>query len=102
MKKFYLVTASSFLLLILMIQPVSAQDSTAFQKIKSLSEKFVLFSKSYPQEKVYLHFDNTSYYLGESIWFKAYAVSAGKNSLSNISKILYVELLNAEGYVLET
>jgi len=102
MNKFYLVTASSFLLLILMIQPVSAQDSTAFQKIKSLSEKFVLFSKSYPQEKVYLHFDNTSYYLGESIWFKAYAVSAGKNSLSNISKILYVELLNAEGYVLET
>jgi len=102
MKKCYLLITSFFLILFLMVQPVSAQDSTAIQKIKSFSGHFVAFSKSYPQEKVYLHFDNTSYYLGESIWFKAYTVRADRNSLSNISKILYVELLNAEGYVLET
>ncbi len=90
------------LLLIVTAPIVYAQDSTAIRKIKSFSQHFVSFSKSYPQEKVYLHFDNSSYYLGESIWFKAYAVQADRNALSKISKVLYVELLNAEGYVVET
>ena len=27
------------------------------------------FGKALPQEKVYLHFDNTSYYQGDQIWF---------------------------------
>ena len=29
------------------------------------------FSRYYPQEKVYLHLDNTGYFKGETIWFKA-------------------------------
>ena len=29
----------------------------------------------FPQERVYLHFDNTAYYLGETMWFKAYVIS---------------------------
>ena len=32
----------------------------------------MLFNESMPQEKVYLHFDNTGYFKGERIWFKAY------------------------------
>jgi hypothetical protein len=104
MNKLHLLIKSFifFLILTLTLQTLSAQDSTAIHKIKSFSEHFIAFSKSYPQEKVYLHFDNTSYYLGESVWFKAYTVSADRNSLSNLSKILYVELLNAEGYIIET
>jgi len=90
------------LLLIVTVPVAYAQDSTAIRKIKSFSQRFASFSKSYPQEKVYLHFDNSSYYLGESVWFKAYAVQADRNSLSNISKVLYVELVNTEGYVVET
>ena len=91
-----------FLFLIINVSITYAQDSTAIRKIKSFSQHFVSFSKSYPQEKVYLHFDNSSYYLGESVWFKAYAVQADRNALSNISKVLYVELVNTEGYVVET
>ena len=102
MNKSRLLIKSTIFFLFLTVQSLSAQDSTAIRKIKSFSQHFVAFSKNYPQEKVYLHFDNTSYYLGESIWFKAYAVRADRNSLSNLSKILYVELLNSEGYVVET
>ena len=102
MKKSHLFVKALISLLILTNQCLSAQDSTSIQQIKSFSQHFVAFSKNYPQEKVYLHFDNTSYYLGETIWFKAYAVRADRNSLTNISKILYVELLNAEGYVIGT
>lgn len=59
------------------------------------------FADAYPREKVSLHFDNTSYYLGDTIWFKAYAVSAEQNLPTTISKPLYVELLDQLGNVVE-
>ena len=34
------------------------------------------FNSIFPQEKVYLQFDNTSYYTGETIWYKAFVVNA--------------------------
>ena len=54
------------------------------------------FNDFYPQEKVYLQFDNTSYYQGETIWFKAYVVNAKDHSRA-ASRVLYVELLTADG-----
>ena len=57
------------------------------------------FGRTVPQEKVYLHFDNTSYYQGDKIWFKCYVVTADQNRLSNLSKTLYVELLGPDGVV---
>ncbi|MGC3979537.1 MAG: hypothetical protein QM751_15725 [Paludibacteraceae bacterium] len=72
------------------------------QQLSSYVNKYVNFSKNFPQEKVYLHFDNTSYFLGETIWFKAYVTRADRNALSNMSKVLYVELLNSQGNILES
>ncbi|MBO5834582.1 MAG: hypothetical protein J6R12_00900 [Bacteroidales bacterium] len=60
------------------------------------------FNAMYPQEKVYLHFDNTAYFLEETIWFKAYVMAANAQRQSQLSKVLYVELLSPEGAVLET
>lgn len=84
--------------------PVNAQatESTAINKLKDFAKHFSIFANEYPQEKVYLHFDNSSYFLGENCWFKAYVVKADRNSLSEMSKILYVELVSAEGYVMDT
>ena len=56
----------------------------------------------YQQEKVYLHFDNTGYFLGESIWFKAYISTANDLAATSISRVLYVELLDLEGNILNT
>jgi hypothetical protein len=53
------------------------------------------------QEKVYLHFDNNCYFLGDTIWYKAYVVLADDNSPEPLSRILYVELLNEQGYLME-
>ena len=63
---------------------------------------FDRFYSSYPQERVYLHFDNTSYYKGERIWYKAYVVDGRDFSATPLSGILYVELLNPIGYPVET
>lgn len=60
------------------------------------------FGYLYPQEKAYLHFDNTGYFKGETIWFKAYVVMAENNLFSPMSKVLYVELLTPEGEVVKT
>lgn len=78
------------------------QDSTATNKLTAFAKHFSNFSKEYPQEKVYLHFDNIAYYLGETIWFKGYVVTAEQNELSPLSKTLYVELITVEGDVVET
>ncbi len=59
------------------------------------------YSESIPQEKVYLHFDNTSYYQGDNIWFKCYLVDAATNTASRLSRTLYVELLNPGGKVIQ-
>lgn len=53
------------------------------------------------QEKVYLHFDNNCYFQGDTIWYKAYVVLADDNSPQPLSRILYVELLNEQGYIVE-
>ncbi|MDR2585878.1 MAG: hypothetical protein LBC84_06640 [Prevotellaceae bacterium] len=58
------------------------------------------YSKYTPQEKVYLHFDNTSYYQGDPIWFACY-ITNGQHQLNNLSKTLYVELLNPGGEIID-
>lgn len=60
------------------------------------------FAKSFPQEKVYLHLDNTGYFMGERIWFKAYVVRDDKQRLSDMSRVLYVELVDPSGEVVKS
>ena len=50
------------------------------------------------QEKVYLHFDNGFYFIGDTIWYKAYVVSSYSFRVGP-SRVLYVDLLDAQGYV---
>lgn len=75
-----------------------AQKTERLQTYMTQSERF---NELYPQEKVYLHFDNTSYYIGEHIWFKAYVTKAADHTLSDLSKTLYVELLTTKGILVE-
>nr|WP_254780837.1 hypothetical protein [Bacteroides ovatus] len=57
------------------------------------------FANNFPREKAYLHFDNTSYYVGDTIWFKAYVTLAEKQTFSLISRPLYVELVDQTGHI---
>lgn len=58
------------------------------------------FNREFQQEKVYLHLDNTSYFQGETIWFKAFVVDASTLRRSS-SSLLYVELLSPTGVLLQ-
>ena len=58
------------------------------------------FNSIFPQEKVYLQFDNTSYYTGETIWFKAFVVNASTLRKAQ-SQVLYVDLISPTGVLLK-
>lgn len=60
------------------------------------------FNRVVPQEKVYLHLDNMGYFENEQIWFKAYLTRTDTGRPSDLSKVLYVELLNMSGDVIKT
>ena len=89
------------LLLIFFTLPIHAQsEETA--RILSYLQKAMNFNKVVPQEKVYLHFDNMGYFENETLWFKAYVTRTDNGHPSDLSKVLYVELLNPTGDVLQT
>ena len=57
------------------------------------------FNSIFPQEKVYLEFDNTAYFQGENIWFKAFVTHA--TSLERApSGVLYVDFLAPTGQLI--
>lgn len=80
----------------------SQNDSTAIASLKQFVTNIQSFNHLIPQEKVYLHFDNNGYELGETIWFKAYVQNAVRLEPVSSSGVLYVELLNSKGKILET
>ena len=54
-----------------------------------------------PQEKVYVQMDNDAYVQGDTVWYKAYVVRADNYQPAFLSRILYVELLDEQGYLQE-
>lgn len=91
------------LLFLLSALPFSLQAQMPDSIVRKLSgyiEAVQNFGEMLPQEKVYLHFDNTSYYQGDPVWFQCYVVTSELNRPSDLSKTLYVELLNPGGEVI--
>lgn len=79
-------------------QPVFAHfqisiDPPLIQLLKKLEK----YSNSLPIEKVHIHLDKPYYSSGENIWFKAYVTNTQSGTTSNLSKLLYVDLLDAQG-----
>ncbi len=64
------------------------------------ADRLQKFGKSIPQEQIFIHTDNTCYFLGDTIYYKAY-VRRSDGLPSRVSKVLYVELLNQDGYLVQ-
>ena len=76
-------------------------DFWQFEGLDTLYRKVEGFGVGLPQEKAYLHLDNTCYFLGDTIWYKGYVTRSDRGTLTDLSKILYVELLTPDGYSVE-
>lgn len=97
MKKILLWLNAIFIL----CSSTSAQNPTDVPGIDTLASHVKLFGETLPQEKVYLHIDNTCYFVGDTIWYKGYVTRSDKGTLTDLSRILYVELLTPDGYLVE-
>ena len=86
----------------LLTQLAAQPNDSTLSKLTQYVRVINHFSRNLPQEKVYVHMDNTCYYQGDDIWFNCYLVSSGQHQAGLLSKTLYVELLNPGGEVVET
>ena len=82
---------------ILLMGQTDASVLALFERFKSAAA----FDHEFPREKVFLHLDNNAYYEGDSLFYKAYVVRASSLKPTEISRVLYVELLNAAGQMME-
>lgn len=95
---------SSYLLLLCYILMPMCAVGQADASVAALFERFkaaAAFDHEFPREKVFLHLDNNAYYEGDSLFYKAYVVRASSLKPTDISGVLYVELLNAAGQMME-
>ena len=75
--------------------------ATSSGGFRPLVERLRAFGRTIPQEKVFIHMDNTCYQLGDTIWFSAYTRRTDTGRPSSVSGVLYTELYNQEGYLVE-
>ena len=81
---------------------VAVGNPSALDSLRRFVGGIESFNRLFPQEKAYLHFDNTGYFRGETMWFSAYVVRTDLGSLTDLSRVLYVELLDPTGEVVST
>ena len=85
----------SFLLLTLTVVSSHADN------LDDIRQALEQSSVSQIQEKVFVHTDNQCYFVGDTLWYKAYVVRADNLQPTDMSRILYVELLSPDGLVVE-
>ena len=93
-----------FLLLLIAASSLSilrAQQASTPTTLEGWAERLETFGKSIPQEQVFVHTDNTCYFLGDTIYYKAYVRRSDTGTPSRLSGVLYAELLNQDGYLVE-
>jgi len=65
-------------------------------KDQQILDKADIYYAKFPQEKIYLHTDRSSYWTNDDIWFKAYLKESPIPECN-----FYVELLNASGTIVQ-
>jgi len=65
---------------------------------QSLDSTLLKISSNYQSEKIYLQYDKSSYYAGETIWFKAYLLDGILPATE--SKTLYIDWVSDNGTLL--
>lgn len=62
----------------------------------SITQRFRKQLLLFPQEKIFLHTDRSSYIAGDTIWLRAHLVDAATHHALTVSRYIYVELINTQ------
>lgn len=88
----------------LIFQFASYQTSFS-QNLKTntkIANRFDSLLKVAPREKIYVHLDRTTFAPQDTLWFKAYLINANSNSFSQISGLVYFEIIDENGAIIQT
>jgi hypothetical protein len=89
------ITAILSISLLSFLTRVSAQHRV----LDTLVTKFQSYQKNTLDEKLFVHTDRSTYFIGESIWFKIYYVDAALHHPLHVSKVAYLELIDKDKFV---
>ncbi len=81
------------LIVLLMVITASFYHAGAQPAVNDIIPDFQSYRNTHYQEKVYLHSDRSFYLTGETIWFKVYCMDGTFHKPSDLSKIIYVQLI---------
>lgn len=73
----------------------------AFGRAQTITEKLQAFNEQRPQEKVFIHLNKKVFSPKEDIWMKAYHFDARNHEQPGLSGVLYVDLVNAKGTLID-
>ena len=73
-----------------------ANIAVAQALVSDIQQQFTAYQINNYNEEIFVHTDKTFYLAGESMWFKLYCVDGNFHKPSGISKIAYVEIINAD------
>ncbi|RZL09135.1 MAG: hypothetical protein EOO62_14375 [Hymenobacter sp.] len=73
----------------------SVAHAQAPDSLATLGRRVQQYSQQALAEQLYLHLDRPAYLAGETLWFKAYAVDGTYHRPLRLSKVAYVEVLDA-------
>ena len=90
------VWRKTILALVVLVLHVSAAGADALDNLES-----AMRNNAQIQEKVYVQTDNTCYFVGDTLWYKAFVLRADDHRPTDMSKMLYVELLSPDGVLVE-
>ncbi|MER3464654.1 MAG: hypothetical protein C4329_09890, partial [Chitinophagaceae bacterium] len=65
---------------------------------QDVEQTLTKYADKYQPERIYLHYDKTTYAAGETIWYKAYLMS--EIYPADESKTLYTDFIDDNGNVL--
>ncbi|MBB6128596.1 hypothetical protein [Mucilaginibacter lappiensis] len=66
------------------------------QAFDHITNSFNQYQRESVQEKIFVHTDKSTYLPGEIIWFKIYSVDANRHKPINLSKVVYIDVLDHE------
>ncbi|HMG90172.1 MAG TPA: MG2 domain-containing protein, partial [Chryseolinea sp.] len=67
--------------------------------LKNLKESIKQYNENFPEEKVYVQLDKPFYKPGEDVWFNVFVLSSNTHKPTQVSDVVYVELLDPKGNV---
>lgn len=101
MIKTALLPVLSLLYLLFSSQHMGFAQQVKYDNAQTIQKLQKQFKNTY-YEKVYLHSDRSTYISGDDIWFQAYLLEGKYHLPTQSSKLLVVELLDAQKKILQT